>query len=93
MPLGATSLGRAGVILGDLPWAPNAGDPPLQVKPGRWLFFTVAGARTVEAIADRIIPPDPQTPDGRDAYFTKGEYTPDPRKSPEWNRGAYLVIR
>jgi mono/diheme cytochrome c family protein len=24
-------------------------------------------------------------------YFTAGEYQPDPAKSPEWNRGAYLV--
>jgi len=24
-------------------------------------------------------------------YFTEGEYQPDPRKSEEWNRGAYLV--
>jgi mono/diheme cytochrome c family protein len=24
-------------------------------------------------------------------YFKEGEYTPDPQKSSEWNRGAYLV--
>jgi mono/diheme cytochrome c family protein len=24
-------------------------------------------------------------------YFTEGEYRPDPQKSAEWNRGAYLV--
>ena len=24
-------------------------------------------------------------------YFTQGEFQPDARKSPEWNRGAYLV--
>jgi mono/diheme cytochrome c family protein len=24
-------------------------------------------------------------------YFTEGEYQPDPKKSAEWNRGAYLV--
>lgn len=24
-------------------------------------------------------------------YFTEGEFAPDPHKSPEWNRGAYLV--
>jgi mono/diheme cytochrome c family protein len=24
-------------------------------------------------------------------YFKEGEYTPDPKKSSEWNRGAYLV--
>jgi mono/diheme cytochrome c family protein len=25
-------------------------------------------------------------------YFTEGEYQGDPQKSPEWNRGAYLVL-
>ena len=24
-------------------------------------------------------------------YFTEGEFKPDPQKSPEWNRGAFLV--
>ncbi len=27
----------------------------------------------------------------RTLYFTEGEYKPDPMKSDEWNRGAYLV--
>ena len=27
----------------------------------------------------------------RTLFFQDGEYTPDPSKSPEWNRGAYLV--
>src|SRR6516162_1197674 len=27
----------------------------------------------------------------RTLFFTEGEYQPDPGKSPEWNRGAYLV--
>ncbi|MEI9982659.1 MAG: hypothetical protein WDN69_05285 [Aliidongia sp.] len=27
----------------------------------------------------------------RTLYFTEGEYQPDPAKSAEWNRGAYLV--
>jgi gluconate 2-dehydrogenase gamma chain len=31
------------------------------------LFFTGPEGRTIEAIADRIIPPDPQTPGGKDA--------------------------
>jgi gluconate 2-dehydrogenase gamma chain len=61
------SHGRAAVISGHLPWAPNAGDPPTPAKPGPWLFFTGAEGRAMEAIADRIIPPDPQTPGGKDA--------------------------
>jgi gluconate 2-dehydrogenase gamma chain len=58
---------RAAVIFDRLPWAPNAASPPAPVKPGPWLFFTGAEGRAVEAIADRIIPPDPETPGGKDA--------------------------
>jgi gluconate 2-dehydrogenase gamma chain len=58
---------RASAISGALPWAPNAGNPPTPVKPGPWLFFTGAEGRAMEAIADRIIPPDPETPGGKDA--------------------------
>ena len=58
---------RAAVIANHLPWAPNAGSPPVPVKPGPWLFFTGPEGRAVEAIADRIIPSDPQTPGGKDA--------------------------
>ena len=54
-------LGRAPTISGQLPWAPNAGNPPTPVKPGPWLFFTGAEGRAMEAIADRIIPPNPET--------------------------------
>jgi gluconate 2-dehydrogenase gamma chain len=61
------AAGRAAVLLDHLPWTPNAGNPPVPAKPGPWLFFTGAEGRTVEAIADRIIPPDPQTPGGKDA--------------------------
>jgi gluconate 2-dehydrogenase gamma chain len=34
--------GRAAAIFDQLPWAPNAGNPPTPAKPGPWLFF--AGA-------------------------------------------------
>jgi gluconate 2-dehydrogenase gamma chain len=59
--------GRAATITGQLPWLPNAGNPPVPVKPGPWVFFTGAEGRAIEAIADRIIPPDSQTPGGKDA--------------------------
>ncbi|MGI8526711.1 MAG: gluconate 2-dehydrogenase subunit 3 family protein [Pseudolabrys sp.] len=55
------------MIFGELPWTPNAGDPPAPFKPGPWLYFTGAEGAAIEAIADRIIPPDPQTPGGKDA--------------------------
>jgi gluconate 2-dehydrogenase gamma chain len=58
---------QAGIISGRLPWLPNAGDPPTRVRPGPWHFFTADEARAAEALVDRIIPPDPDTPGGKDA--------------------------
>jgi gluconate 2-dehydrogenase gamma chain len=58
---------RASILAGQLPWQPSAGNPPVPVKPGPWLYFNGAEGRAVEAIADRIIPSDPQTPGGKDA--------------------------
>jgi gluconate 2-dehydrogenase gamma chain len=65
--LSGAATGRAAVILDHLPWMPNAGNPPTPAKAGPWQFLTGAEGRAVEAIADRIIPPDPQTPGGKDA--------------------------
>ena len=59
------SQSRAAVIFDHLPWAPNAGNPPTPAKPGPWLFFSGPEGKAMEAIADRIIPPDPQTPGGK----------------------------
>ena len=61
------SQANATVICGRLPWAPNAGSPPEPVNPGPWLFFTGDEGRTIEALADRIIPPDSETPGGKEA--------------------------
>ena len=61
MPAGAR------VVAGSLPWAPDAGDPPVQVTPGPWKFFNTDEAKAIEALVDRIIPPDPKTPGGKDA--------------------------
>lgn len=58
---------RATVIEGVLPWVPNGGSPPEAARPGPWQFFTADEARAAEALVDRIIPPDPQTPGGKDA--------------------------
>ncbi len=58
---------RAAIIGHQLPWEPNAGHPPTPARPGPWHYFTADEAATVEAIADRIIPPDPQTPGGKEA--------------------------
>ena len=60
--------GAAGrTVAGHLPWAPNAGEPPPPVRAGPWVFFTPEEGVLMEAIADRLIPPDPNTPGGRDA--------------------------
>ena len=62
MPLSA----RATVITAGLPWKPGSADPPTAVTPGGWHYFTSQEAATVEAFVDRLIPPDPQTPGGKD---------------------------
>lgn len=67
MVLFASTSVRAATIAGRLPWTPNAGNPPSPFKLGPWQFFSGAEGRTMEALADCIIPPDPQTPGGRDA--------------------------
>jgi gluconate 2-dehydrogenase gamma chain len=62
LPLSA----RAAVISGALPWKSGSADPPVAVVPGGWHYFTPQEARTVEAFVDRLIPPDPETPGGKD---------------------------
>lgn len=60
------SRSKAEIIFNHLPWKPNAGNPPDLVNPGPWLFFTGDEGRALEALADRIIPSDPETPGGKD---------------------------
>ncbi len=62
---GGLSEGRQ--IEAQLPWHPGARSAPQPVTPGPWEFFTDAEAAAVGAIADRFIPPDPQTLGGKDA--------------------------
>ena len=52
---------------GTLPWEPSETQPPLPVRPGPWLYFTADEAATVEAIVDRLIPPDDSGPGGKNA--------------------------
>jgi gluconate 2-dehydrogenase gamma chain len=61
------TLAHAEVVTGKLPWHPDAGEPPEPVQPQGWKFFTPAEAAAIEAAVDRIIPPDAQTPGGKDA--------------------------
>jgi gluconate 2-dehydrogenase gamma chain len=52
---------------GALPWEPNDTAPPSPVRPGPWLYFTADEAGVVEAIVDRLIPPDESGPGGKGA--------------------------
>ena len=54
-------------ISGALPWHPLAGEPPVPVDPRGWHVFTHAEAAAVEAIVDRLIPPDELSAGGREA--------------------------
>ena len=48
--------------------AQGAANPPKQVLPGPWLFFTQAGeARAVEAIVERLVPADDLSISGKEA--------------------------
>ena len=54
-------------IKGALPFRSGSADPPQPVQPGPWVYFTPEEGAAVEAMVDRLIPPDPQTPGGKDA--------------------------
>ncbi len=62
----APAAARAAVIKGGLPWLPGVADPPTPVRPGPWMFFTADEAQMVEAMVDRLIPPDSLSPGGKD---------------------------
>ena len=51
---------------GGMPWQPFAGDPPPKAVPGPWRYLTPEEGAAVEAIVDRLIPADPETPGGKD---------------------------
>jgi gluconate 2-dehydrogenase gamma chain len=65
--LSGPALSRAAVVEGELPWTPGQADPPQPAAPGAWQYFTPAEGATVEALVDRLIPPDPETPGGKDS--------------------------
>ncbi len=62
----APAAARAAVIKGGMPWLPGVADPPTPARPGPWQFFTADEAAAVEALVDRLIPPDSETPGGKD---------------------------
>ena len=62
-----SQIGHAASAQGIPLWVPGTASPPPQVNPGPWVFFTPEEAAAIGAIADRLIPPDAETPGGRDA--------------------------
>jgi hypothetical protein len=58
---GPPALGRT-YRGGSLPWEPNDTTPPNRLRPGPWVCFTADEAASVEAIVDRLIPPDDSGP-------------------------------
>jgi gluconate 2-dehydrogenase gamma chain len=58
--------GAAGARAQWLPWRPEAGSPPEPFVKGPWIFFDPAEGAAVEALGS-LIPPDPETPGGKDA--------------------------
>ncbi|HWD57113.1 MAG TPA: gluconate 2-dehydrogenase subunit 3 family protein [Stellaceae bacterium] len=64
---GAPLRGHAAIINGALPWMPDKTSPPPKITESGWRYFTNDEAATVEALVDRLIPPDPETPGGKDA--------------------------
>ncbi|SMF24045.1 gluconate 2-dehydrogenase gamma chain [Azospirillum oryzae] len=64
----SASGAHAKILFGTgLPWDSGAIEPPRQVLPGPWTFFTAREAEMVEAIAERLIPADDLSVSGKDA--------------------------
>ena len=67
LALGGAVRAQAAEVHGGLPWMPQQTQPPEPVSPGGWRYFTADEAATVEALVDRLIPPDPEFSGGKDA--------------------------
>jgi gluconate 2-dehydrogenase gamma chain len=64
---GRVEPARAETLAGKLPWRPGAVSPPHPADTTIWHFFAAEEVASIEALVDRLIPPDPQTPGGKDA--------------------------
>ena len=67
MMLASPALVHGAIIKGALPFVPGRADPPPDAGIGAWHYFTAQEGAAVEALVDRLIPPDPETPGGKDA--------------------------
>ena len=53
--------------IGSVPWAEGAADAPPEAVPGEFKFFTSDERSFIEAVVDRLIPPDEVGPGGTEA--------------------------
>jgi gluconate 2-dehydrogenase gamma chain len=67
MFMATPTISRARTISGALPEGPESPNWPERIRLGPWEFFTADEASMVEAIVDRLIPPDDRGPGGKDA--------------------------
>jgi gluconate 2-dehydrogenase gamma chain len=58
---------RAETVTGKLPWTPGAVSAPHPLDTSIWHFFTPEEAAATEALVERLIPTDRETPGGKDA--------------------------
>jgi gluconate 2-dehydrogenase gamma chain len=65
--LASSSFVQGTTIKGALPFVPGRADPPPDAGIGGWHYFTAQEGAAVEALVDRLIPPDPETPGGKDS--------------------------
>jgi gluconate 2-dehydrogenase gamma chain len=61
------SSAHAATVTGALPWTPGAASAPQALDTSVWHYFTADEAAAVEALVERLIPTDAQTPGGKDA--------------------------
>jgi gluconate 2-dehydrogenase gamma chain len=67
---------HAETVTGKLPWSPGANSAPHPLDTSVWHFFTPGEVAAVEALVERLIPTDPNTPGGKDAgcaHFIDGQ--------------------
>ncbi len=58
---------RARTISDTRPWSAGAGEPPIAITPGPWVFFSPEEGATVDALVERLIPHDALSVSGREA--------------------------
>jgi gluconate 2-dehydrogenase gamma chain len=91
---GSGMFAKAETLAGALPWRPGAGAPPEAVTPEGWNYFSDAEGAAMEPLADRIIPPDADTPGGKDAgcaiFVDRQLAGPYGRNEGLYNRSPFL---